>query len=117
MRLLAGSPDLNQRAVASAVGTTPSRIVALLDELEEGGLLERARRADDRRSHVVRLTAAGRKTLADVGAAARAHDAELMSVLTPEEREDLHRLLQRVANANGLSPRIHPGYRTMPERQ
>jgi len=39
-RILAASPAITQQALATALGTLPSRLVAIVDELESKGFLE-----------------------------------------------------------------------------
>lgn len=114
LRLVAAEPGLNQRALAVRLRAVPSRVVALVDALEERGLLIRQRRADDRRSSVLELTEAGRSALASLREIADAHEAEITAALTPQERLHIAGLLRRLADANQLTPGVHPGYRSLP---
>lgn len=111
LRLLTREPDLNQRRLASRLQAMPSRVVALVDEMEDRGLLVRHRRPDDRRSHALRLTDAGRDMLASLRKVATAHDADMTQPLTAEERRVLGELLLRLAESHNLAEGIHPGYR------
>src|SRR4051794_34209430 len=49
LRSIVGNPGISQQALATKLGLVPSRLVALLDELEGKGLIERRDNADDRR--------------------------------------------------------------------
>ena len=51
LRAVAADPGRSQQAVATELGVLPSRLVALVDELEQDGLVERRRNPGDRRHH------------------------------------------------------------------
>lgn len=112
-RVLGGSEGLSQQALGAILGILPSRLVALVDELEELGHLERRDSADDRRSYALHLTSKGRAMLENIGRIAREHDAAICSSLTDQERETLGKLLQRVADEQGLTPGVHPGFKRL----
>jgi DNA-binding MarR family transcriptional regulator len=114
LRAVAGDPGRSQQALAAQLGTPPSRLVALVDGLEDRGLLERRRNRNDRRLHAVHLTDAGRKMLREIGRVGRAHDDAVLAVLDDDERAQLVALLRRLADAAGLQPGVHPGYRHLP---
>lgn len=110
LRILAATPAITQQALASALGTLPSRLVALVDDLESKGLLERRPHESDRRSYALHLTEAGEATLQAIGRIARDHQQTLLAGLSEQEQRQLAALLQRVANQQGLIPQVHPGY-------
>src|SRR3954454_1908240 len=56
LRLVAASPGRSQQDLAEQLGLSPSRVVALIDELEGKDLLERRRNPDDRRTYALALT-------------------------------------------------------------
>jgi DNA-binding MarR family transcriptional regulator len=111
LRLISREPGQSQQAVARVLGTPPSRLVALVDDLEERGLVERRRNPDDRRNYELHLTAPGRQAMTDLDQAAREHEEAFSAPLTPAERAELSRLLAKLASGHGLVPGIHPGYR------
>lgn len=86
-----------QGAIADSLGYDRGQLVGLLDELEEAGLIERRRDANDRRRHVVQMTATGRKTLAKLRALSGRLEEEFLAPLSPAERDQLHALLARLA--------------------
>jgi DNA-binding MarR family transcriptional regulator len=110
LRILAARPAISQQALATALGTLPSRLVALLDELESQGLLERRPHESDRRSYALYLTETGKSTLQAIGRIARDHQQALLAGLSEEEQRQLAALLQLVADHQGLIPHVHPGY-------
>lgn len=107
---LSHQPGMTQRALAEHLGAFPSRVVILLDGLEEKGLVERHRGPGDRRAHALRLTAAGRARLNDLRRISRQHQDDLCAALDSAERDQLRDLLARIAAQQGLRARVHPGY-------
>jgi DNA-binding MarR family transcriptional regulator len=91
-----GLPE-TQGAIADALGYDRGQLVGILDELEESGLVERRRDPDDRRRQVVLMTPAGNKALARMRTLSQRADDEFLATLTPQEREQLHALLLKLA--------------------
>lgn len=110
MRILAAQPAITQQALASALGMQASRLVALVDELETRGLIERRANPGDRRSHALHLTEKGRATLDAIGRVGREHQQALLAALNEDEQGQLAALLRRIADQQGLVPGVHPGY-------
>lgn len=104
---------LSQQALCEKLGVFPSRLVALLDELEKRGLVERRDSPHDRRSHALSLTDAGRSALDKIGRVGREHQNHLCAGLNDAERAQLAGLLRRIAAEQGLTPGVHPGYRKL----
>lgn len=67
------TPAITQQALATALGTLPSRLVALVDDLKSKGLLERRPHESDRRSYALHLTEKGQSTLQAIGRIAPEH--------------------------------------------
>jgi DNA-binding HxlR family transcriptional regulator len=56
LHAIASGSIRNQRELARHLGVQPSRLVLLLDELSDKGLVERQRSASDRRNYELALT-------------------------------------------------------------
>ncbi|WP_433661929.1 MarR family winged helix-turn-helix transcriptional regulator [Nocardia sp. CA-128927] len=113
LRMIAAEPGRSQRALAAELGVVPSRVVALIDPLDSKGLIERRRSVTDRRNHELHLTPVAGKMLARLAAVAVAHETEMTAALSDTEYRQFADLLDRLVAARGLSPGVHPGYRTL----
>ena len=113
LRLLRQSPGISQQQLAETLGMHASRLVAILDALESRKLIARAPNPDDRRLYSLRITPRGTETLAEIGNIARTHNELMSSGLKPSETEQLAALLQKIAAAQGLTPKVHPGYKEL----
>lgn len=89
------NPGVTQTRLAEAVGLDRSTLVAVLDQLEERGLLER-RRGVDRRTNGLWLTRRGKSLVARMKERIRAHEDRLAARLSETERSALLALLRRV---------------------
>ena len=70
----------------------------------DSGLIVRDRDEADRRRYVLELSAAGRRLVARADEAIAAGERELLGALEEGDREQLHALLQRVADGAELCP-------------
>ena len=111
LRLLRDSAGLSQQELAAKLGIHPSRLVAILDNLEKRGFVVRRPNPDDRRLYSLHLTSSGLEILGRIGKVAREHQEALLSILDMEERGTLAALLLRIADQQGLVRGVHPGYR------
>ena len=89
----------------------PSRMVALVDDLETKGIIERRRSTEDRRNYALHLTQRGREVLGELSRVAAEHEESLCAALNKEETAQLRDLCRRIAEQQGLTPGVHPGYR------
>jgi DNA-binding MarR family transcriptional regulator len=115
--VLGRESGLSQQALSDLLGMFPSRLVSVLDELQQAGLIERRPHPTDRRIFTLYLTKTGKQALQAVGRAAKQHDDALCAALNSGERETLNQLLARIAKEQQLRPGIHPGYRRLGERE
>ncbi len=86
----------SQLELARLCGSAPGKIVGILDQLEQRGIVVRERDPHDRRRSIVRLTADGRTVLEGADAIVEGVEAELLADLTADERGQLHDLLRRI---------------------
>jgi DNA-binding MarR family transcriptional regulator len=100
LRYLATVEGALQRELSTRLGYDPSAIVSLVDDLQGLGLVERRPSPRDRRSRIVVLTDRGRDVLRDTDKAGRRVTDELLAPLDAADRDALHALLQRVADAD-----------------
>jgi DNA-binding MarR family transcriptional regulator len=109
MRFVDASDGQSQHALAERLGIPPSRMVALVDRLEEMGLLERRPDPDDRRVRGLFLTRKGRSVLEKAGKIAIDYETQLCAGINREEREQLIDLLQRLQVTQTDLGGVHPG--------
>jgi DNA-binding MarR family transcriptional regulator len=80
LTVLGADQPLSQQEAAAQLGIDRTTMVAMIDGLEDKGLVERHRSAQDRRKNVVRLTASGQECLT---AAGQARDEAERAFLAP----------------------------------
>ncbi|MFD9337750.1 MarR family winged helix-turn-helix transcriptional regulator [Streptomyces sp. NPDC060028] len=96
LNVVEAEPGLNQRTVGAKLRIDRTTIVALVDELEQAGLLER-RRGSDRRTFALYLTERGAESLQEAGEVMTKVHEEFLDPLSSEERDLLRGLLVRLA--------------------
>jgi DNA-binding MarR family transcriptional regulator len=109
LRFVDASEGESQHTLAERLGVPPSRMVALVDGLEEAGLIERRAVPDDRRVRALYLTAKGREVLGRAVEVAIERETELCSALDESEREQLIDLLQKLQAERVPRRGVHPG--------
>ena len=86
-----------QAAIADVLQLDRGTLVGLLDSLEEHGLVERHRDPNDRRRHLVSLTAAGRDQLGKFRTIISSLESEFLAPLDETDRAALLSVLSRMA--------------------
>ncbi|HTE60245.1 MAG TPA: MarR family winged helix-turn-helix transcriptional regulator [Solirubrobacteraceae bacterium] len=94
---------MSQRALGRRLRIDKSPMVGVLDDLERLGLAERRRSDSDRRVQAIHLTRKGRAVLDRVLEIADVENARMFGLLDDAEREQLHHLLLRVAEASAAA--------------
>ncbi len=111
LRFLRHSDGISQQNLAQALNMHASRLVALIDALESHGLVVREPNAADRRLYSLRLTSKGNEILRSISELAQQHNELMCAGLNSAERAQLESLLHKIAEKQGLTPGVHPGYR------
>ena len=91
---LVEQPVRTQAALAQAINADKSRIISVLDELQERGLIHRQPDDTDRRVHLLSLTPAGDRLRRAVEAGIRRQEEEVLAMLSPADREAFLRSLK-----------------------
>lgn len=96
MRLLGalhcGGPQI-MTSISDELGVTRRNVTALVDALEEEGLVRRKPHPTDRRATVIEMTVQGERTMDRIYDEHRASVAELFAALGEEDKEELSRML------------------------
>ena len=91
---LAEQPVRTQAALAQAINADKSRIIGVLDDLQQCGLIKRQPDAADRRVHLLSLTPAGDRLRRSVEAAIRRSEEDVLVTLPAGDREAFLRSLR-----------------------
>ncbi|MCK9512102.1 MAG: MarR family transcriptional regulator [Pigmentiphaga sp.] len=95
LEIVLDNPGINQRKIGEALGLDKSSISPAVTKLEKRGLIKR-RSGPVRRSYELFITPLGESLLQSLRACADEHEKKLAAPLSPEERELLIHLLDRV---------------------
>lgn len=95
LRLACSGLEPTQRELADFLILDPSQIVALIDDLEDRGLVVREQGRTDRRQKIVLATPAGKRLHDRASAAVAESETGQFSSLAPEEITSLRSLLQK----------------------
>jgi DNA-binding MarR family transcriptional regulator len=98
---LVEGPAPTQIALAEQMGYDKTRLIAILDELADEGLVERTPDPEDRRARIVQLTAAGRTRHLEARSDIRAMESEMLDGLSSTEQAMLREMLLRLAGGGG----------------
>jgi len=91
---LVEQPVRTQAALAQAINADKSRIIGVLDELQERGLIHRQPDEADRRVHLLSLTPAGDRLRRSVESAIRHREEQVLATLPPADRDAFLRSLK-----------------------
>jgi len=101
MELIAANPGASQIDLAATLGTDRATMMALVDRLDDRGLLTRSRSAVDRRRQELRLTELGTATLTETRRRIDAHEQRFLTRFSAQEVETLVACLKRLYQGGG----------------
>jgi DNA-binding MarR family transcriptional regulator len=107
LRAVKASDGQSQQALAERLHITPSRIVAIVDELESRALVERRPDPNDRRVRALYVTRRGQTLLDNAVKLVVQHERAIGDALTAKERAQLLELLNRIAASIDLPTDVH----------
>ncbi|GAA4343230.1 MarR family winged helix-turn-helix transcriptional regulator [Microbacterium rhizosphaerae] len=87
----------SQKDLAEFLRLDPSQVVAIVDELEGRGLVERTPDPADRRAKIITPTPDGTELQADAASAVSEAERSTHGLLSPKERRQVAELLRRLA--------------------
>jgi DNA-binding MarR family transcriptional regulator len=90
-------PMRTQAALAASIGADKTRLIPVLDDLQQRDLIEREPDPADRRVRLLRLTAAGRRLHRVVQGGIRAEEERLLGEVPPADRAAFLRTLATLA--------------------
>jgi DNA-binding MarR family transcriptional regulator len=88
--------SVSQQELESALLIDANSVVLILNELEAAGYSVRRRDPSDRRRHLVEITESGRAAVERAEKSRAIIEDEVLTDLSPEERETLKKVLRRV---------------------
>lgn len=93
------SEPVGMSELGESLGMSPRNMTVLVDGLEKEGLVRRVSHRHDRRIKLVELTRAGRQVAEQELGPSHVAAAALFDDFTPDERGELLRLLEKVADS------------------
>jgi DNA-binding MarR family transcriptional regulator len=100
MTVLEAEGPLSQRRLAERQGIDRTTMVAVVDELERLGAVERRRDPGDRRANALRLTASGRRLLTRARTAVAAAEKAFLAPLPEQDQQRLRAALRVLIEAD-----------------
>lgn len=99
---------ITQRRISDFLRLDPSRVVAIVDDLENRGYVSRRVGAGDRRMKLVAATPDGHALFRQAVRATREAERSVFDRLTPASRADAIRVLRLLAFSDGSSRTARP---------
>lgn len=90
-------PTRSQSALAQSIGADKTRIISVLDDLQDRGLILREPDPADRRTHIITLTRKGRSVRDSAQAGIQANEDRLLDNLSTSDRRGFLRALRALS--------------------
>ena len=97
---LRAEPARTQAALARTIGADKTRLIGVLDTLQQRGLIEREPDPADRRVHLLRLTAEGKRLHTSVQAEIRKAESKFLAGLPKPDRDAFVRSLELLSDGD-----------------
>ena len=94
LRAIEAGPAVSQGEVARAMNVDRTTMVALIDDLQLKGLVQRRQDLDDRRKNVVELTDVGRATVRQAAEAVERAERDFLGPLSADETAQFKKILR-----------------------
>src|SRR3954452_22475924 len=96
LTLLVHEGPVSQGRLGEVMKIDRTTMVALIDELERAGHVDRTRNPEDRRAYALAATASGKRVQRRAATLMKQVYAETLSPLSPSERDELQRMLSAI---------------------
>jgi DNA-binding MarR family transcriptional regulator len=96
LTLLVHEGSVSQGRLGEVMKIDRTTMVALIDELERAGHVDRMRNPEDRRAYALAATASGKRVQRRAATLMKQVYAETLSPLSPGERTELQRMLRAI---------------------
>jgi DNA-binding MarR family transcriptional regulator len=101
---LRSQPARSQAALAAQIGADKTRLIPILDDLQQRGLIERRPDPADRRSHLLSATPEGHRISARTQREIQRREESLLAQIPPQDRETFLRALDVLSALNREQP-------------
>lgn len=108
LKAIAAFPNCTPQELSVKLDRDKAQITRTLQALERNALIERSQHPTDRRSHVLRLSSAGEKTLRTLQAAEEHTNATMSEGLSPEALDTFRQIATQMADRLSSPTEVSP---------
>ena len=103
LALISDDKGRTQGEIAAELSIDKTTLVAVLDRLEQGGLITRRVAPHDRRARIPEITASGREVKSTVAVAKEAAIDKRLEAIPVDERASFHSMLWRIVQGDAAA--------------